>query len=151
MFIPIPFEVQTVVKKESSLTGRSVRQLIADKLRRETAEKVYSKDLMDNLLKLNEIQQLPRNWNGNGAQKFSKKIINKAKSLLIDLTLQPQVFPTANNSIQIEFDRDNGAYLEFQLTKSSQLSYFWVKKDGSEVNGTVPCSSYYVNQLLESF
>lgn len=151
MFIPIPFEVQTVVKKESSLTGRSVRSLIADKLRRETAERVYSKELIKNLNKLNEIQQLPRNWNGNGAHRFAKKTIKKAKSLLIDLNLQPQVFPTANNSIQIEFDGENGAYLEFQITKSAQLSYFWVKKDGSETSGIVPCSPYSVNQLLESF
>ena len=151
MFISIPFEVQTVVKKESSLTGRSVRSLIADKLRRETAEKVYSKELINNLNKLNEIQQLPRNWNGNGARRFPKKTIKKAKSLLIDLNLQPQVFPTANNSIQIEFDGENGAYLEFQITKSTQLSYYWVQKDGSETSGKVPCTPYSVNQLLESF
>ena len=78
MFVAIPFEVQEIVRNESSFTGKSVRQLIIEKLRGETAGKVCSKELLTNLRKLDEIQRLPRNWNGNGASRISKKLVNKA-------------------------------------------------------------------------
>ncbi|WP_051537686.1 hypothetical protein [Treponema sp. C6A8] len=151
MFIPIPFEIQNAVKNESSLTGKSIRQIITDKLRQETAEKIYSKDLLANLQKLNEIQKLPKNWNGNGASRFSKKLINKVKELLFELNKQPQVFPTANDSIQIEYNFEDGSYLEFQISKLKLLEFLKITKDGSETSGTIPCSHYYINQMLEEF
>ena len=150
-FIPIPSDVQMVVKKESSLTGKSVRQIIMDKLRKETTEKVYSAELVSNLNKLDEIQKLPKNWNGNGASRIQRKLIKKSKSLLINLDKQPQIFPTANNSIQIEYDGQNGAYLEFQISKCKNLEFYKVSKDGSEESGFIPCTSFSVNKVLEEF
>ena len=150
LFLPIPYEIQSVVKTESSLTGKSVRQIIIEKLRGETVEKTFSPELRKNLLKLDEIKSLKKNWNGNNAKPIPKKIINKTKSLIINLEKQPQIFPTANDSIQIEYDGENGAYLEFQVSKSSQISYYQVDKDGKEISGLIPCSSFSVNQMLES-
>lgn len=151
LFIPIPTDIQMVVKQESSLTGKSVRQIIMDKLRKETTEKVYSTELVSNLNKLDEIKNLPKNWNGNGAGRIQKKLIKKSKSLLINLDKQPQIFPTANNSIQIEYDGENGAYLEFQISSSSSLEFYKVMKDGSEESGFIPCTSFEVNKVLEEF
>lgn len=151
LFIPIPSDIQMVVKQESSLTGKSVRQIIMDKLRKETTEKAYSEELVSNLNKLEEIKNLPKNWNGNGAARMQKKLIKKSKSLLINLNKQPQIFPTANNSIQIEYDGENGAYLEFQISNSSSLEFYKVHKDGSEETGHIPCTSFDVNKVLEEF
>lgn len=75
LFVPIPYEIQVSVKQESSVTGKSVRQIIAGRLRKEAAEIVYSPELMANLNKLDEIQHLPRNWNGNGANRIRKSLV----------------------------------------------------------------------------
>lgn len=151
MLFQLPYEIQTVVQTESSITGKSVKQIIVDKLRGETVDKVFPIKLRENLLKLDEIKSLKRNWNGNRAKPISKKIVNKTKSLIINLERQPQVFPTANDSIQIEYDGENNSYLELQVTKQNKLSYFKIDKNGVEITGTIPCSSFALNALVEEF
>ncbi len=150
-FLTIPYDIQTIVETESSLTGKSVRQILIEKLRGETVEKEFSQELRRNLLKLDEIKSLKKNWNGNHAKPFSKKIVNKVKTLIITLDKQPQLFPTANDSIQIEYDGINNSYLELQVTKKNELSYFKVDKQGNEKNGNIPCSSFALNALVEEF
>lgn len=151
LLFSIPYDIQTVIKTESSLTGKSVRQILLEKLRSETVEKSFSPELRKNLLKLYEIKSLKRNWNGNRAKPISKKIVNKTKSLIINLEKQPQIFPTANDSIQLEYDGENNSYLELQITKYNVLSYFKVDKEGKEFNGTIPCSSFALSALIEDF
>ena len=150
-FIPIPYEIQTVVKNESSLTGKSVRQIVIEKLRGETTEKTFSTELRRNFLKLNEIKSLKRNWNGNGAKPISKNIINKTKSLIINLEKQPQIFPTANDSIQLEYDGENNSYLELQVTKKDILSFYKIDKKGVESSGEIPASSFSLDLLVKEF
>ncbi|MBP3742156.1 MAG: hypothetical protein J6J00_04140 [Treponema sp.] len=79
IYFQIPYEIQTVVKKESSLTGKSIRQIILEKLRGETVDKVFSPELKENLKKLDEISSLKKNWNGNQAKAIRKKIIKDQK------------------------------------------------------------------------
>ena len=68
IYFQIPYEIQTVVKKESSLTGKSIRQIILEKLRGETVDKVFSPELKENLKKLDEISSLKQfksgDWRG---------------------------------------------------------------------------------------
>lgn len=151
LFISIPYDIQTVVKSESSLTGKSVRQILIEKLRGEIVEKEFSPELRKNMLKLDEIKLLKRNWNGNQAKPIHAKIVNKTRSLIINLDRQPQIFPTANDSIQIEYDGENNSYLEFQITKEKELSYFKVDKLGKETMGSIPCSSFALNALVGAF
>lgn len=151
LIVSIPYEIQTVIKTESTLTGKSVRQILLDKLRGGTVEKEFPSELRKNLLKLYEIKSLKRNWNGNRAKPISRKVVNKTKALIINLEKQPQIFPTANDSIQIEYDGENNSYLELQITKYNDLSYFKVDKEGKEVTGTIPCSSFALNALVKEF
>ncbi len=151
LYFQIPYEIQTVVKKESSLTGKSIRQIVLEKLRGETVDKVFSPELKANLKKLDEISFLKKNWNGNHAKPICKKIIKKSKILVIDLDKQPQIFPTANDSIQIEYDGINNSYLEFQITKKNVMSYYMVDKNGSEKTGNIDYSSSAVNKLVGAF
>ena len=150
-FVPIPYEIQTVVKNESTLTGKSVRQIVIEKLRGETVEKTFPPELTKNLSKLNEIKDLKRNWNGNNSKPVSKKLVNKTKSLIINLSRQPQIFPTANNSIQLEYDGENNSYLEFQVSKDNDLSFYKVDKAGNETSGTITANSFALESLVEEF
>lgn len=67
---------------------------------------------------LSQIEQfnlLEENWNGNHAEVFSKELVDKAKRILNLLSDEPEVFPTARNSIQFEYEKINGEYLEFEI------------------------------------
>ena len=150
-FLTIPYEIQTIAKNESSLTGKSVRQILLEKLKGETVEKTFSPELKKNLSKLNEIESLKKNWNGNGAKAISKKLVNKTKSLIINLDKQPQIFPTANDSIQIEYDGEKNSYLELQISQKDVLSFYKIDKTGNESTGIIPASSFAINNLVEEF
>lgn len=104
-----------------------------------------------NLSKLKEIKKLEKDWNGNKARPIPKKVIEKVKTLILNLEQQPQIFPTANESIQIEYDGENNSYLELQVTKGNELSYYKVDKSGKETTGSIPCSSFALNSFVEEF
>ena len=108
-------------------------------------------ELKKNLSKLDEIKSLKKNWNGNGAKPITKKVINKTKLLIRKLEKQPQIFPTADDSIQIEYDGEDNSYLELQITNKVIISYFKVDKIGNETAGEIPFSSLCVNALIKEF
>lgn len=65
--------------------------------------------------KMIAISELQDNWNDNGAKKFSDKLIVKCYSILFGLPVLPEIFPVADGSIQFEYEKDNGSYLEFDI------------------------------------
>lgn len=76
--------------------------------------------------KLIGISQLENNWNENGAEKFSYKLIVKCYSILVGLPFLPEIFPVADGSIQFEYEKKDGSYLEFNIFEdeiSEFLSY----------------------------
>lgn len=78
---------------------------------------------LHNLEKLDSILALPNNWNENGAEKFNQKLVDRCKSLLDILPIQPEIFPTAANSIQFEYEKGNGDYLEFNVCEDNVYIY----------------------------
>ena len=68
-----------------------------------------------NITKLKHILQLPDNWNENGALSFSENLINICENIINILPSQPEIFPTAAHSVQMEYEKDNGEYLEFNV------------------------------------
>lgn len=51
------------------------------------------------IIKLEEIKNLKKDWNGYGANEFSLELINKCEEIVKNLYIQPEIFPTGNNSI----------------------------------------------------
>jgi hypothetical protein len=109
-----------------------------------TMEAIFpvKEDLQKNLQKLKEIEELKDNWNENGATKFSGKLIEKVKNVLYMLKEQPEIFPTAEGSIQLEYEKKDGQYLEinvyenhtniFSIDSNEQEKEFEVKEDEVE-------------------
>lgn len=64
---------------------------------------------------LDEIAKLDDNWNNNGADSFSIKLIEKCRDIMTQLVAEPFICPTACGSIQFEYEKDNGEYLEFEI------------------------------------
>ncbi|RRK34966.1 hypothetical protein EBB54_29240 [Schaedlerella arabinosiphila] len=91
----------------------------------EQLEKIYSmaytkiNSLEKNYVKANatlsEIEKLKDNWNDNGASAFSSKLIEKCRGIVMQLASEPFICPTACGSIQFEYEKENGDYLEFEI------------------------------------
>lgn len=88
--------------------------------------------LVDNMNKLNLFLNFEQNWNGNGADPFSTTLINRVGNILNHLRHQPQVFPTANDSIQLEYEKENGEYLEFEIFENGNIHMLKVDSDDRE-------------------
>lgn len=82
-------------------------------------------DLTRNLQQLEQIANLPNDWNQNGAPSFSDDHIKMVHDLLISLKKQPFIFPTACQSIQIEYEKENEDYLEFEIYSNGSVKEFF--------------------------
>ena len=87
---------------------------------------------MDNLKKINRIAGLKDDWNLHGASSFSESLLKLCRNMLLKLKRQPDIFPTANNSIQFEFE-NNDDYLEIEIFDDLSHIEYYMKKGGKEI------------------
>lgn len=96
--------------------------------------------LAQNLIKLNRIASLQDNWNGYGAAPLPPDVIEHTKELLLLLKHdQPFISPTARDSIQLEYEKANGDYLEVEVFECQLTIYTDIA--GNEYERIVPCNS----------
>jgi len=76
-----------------------------------------------NLETLNAIRQFEKNWNGYGAEPIPDHIIEKVRTILPDIEKQPDIFPTGRKSIQLEYEKPNNDYLEFEFFEDKIIMY----------------------------
>jgi hypothetical protein len=101
----------------------------------------------ENQKKISQLRSLLHNWNGYGAKPFSTILLDKIETLLPNLTVQPKIFPTGRESIQFEFEKTNGDYLEFEIFEDS-INYLLIR-DGIEIEETLKESE--INKLIKDF
>lgn len=53
-----------------------------------------------------------------------QSLIDFTKEILEDLDFQPEIFPTACSTIQLEYEKKDGSYLEFELMPNQTIKYF---------------------------
>lgn len=80
---------------------------------------VFLIELLENKKKLESFKKLNFNWNLAYANKFDEAFIDKISSQLANIQIQPKVFPTGRNSIQLEYEKENGDYLELEIFEQS--------------------------------
>lgn len=80
---------------------------------------ILQSEKSDAMLQLDEIEKLPYNWNENNAEPFSKKLIDKCRGIISNLTVIPRIYPAANNSIQFEYYKSDGELLEFNVFENN--------------------------------
>lgn len=110
---------------------------------------VMSVDRASNLIRIFEIEKLQDNWNDNGAASFSKEIIATAKSIVLCLSVQPRIFPTARDSIQFEYENELGDYLEFELFDNGQLKMFSYSHSGDAETANIAVNN--MNEVVNEF
>ena len=108
--------------------------------------------------KLEEIKKFPDNWNQYGAKKFSPELIENCKFILKNLNHPPFIAPTANDSIQFEYEGEDGNYLEFEVSLGF-VEVFRIQNNGitgylsggRTVTGTVEEISNFMKDCVDSF
>lgn len=105
---------------------------------------------LKNIEKLNQLRLFQDNWNGYGANKFSKELINKCRNILRSIIKQPKIFPTAQNSIQFEYQLDNGKYLEFEIFEE-YISLFMIDSNEEEYQKIIRNDISIINEELNTF
>jgi hypothetical protein len=86
--------------------------------------------------KLEQLAQLKDHWNYGHALAFNPELIRLAQRLVALLPVQPEIFPTARGSIQLEYENERGEYLEFEVF-INKIQVFKVDADGTESGMTV--------------
>lgn len=95
----------------------------------------WSLHLENNIKKLDAIAELQSNWDLHGAPEFEKLLIEFCKEKLYELEdrfsniekVQPEIFPTNNETIQFEF-KNGSDWLEIEIPNDmSHIDYFMLK------------------------
>lgn len=92
---------------------------------------VFSMDKIIGMNAINEVRKLQFNWNGNNAEPFSETVLQKSTMILNNLEYVPDIYPTACNSIQFEYEKVSGEYLEFEIFDTF-VNVFKINSDKTE-------------------
>lgn len=103
----------------------------------------------DCLEKLFEMKNLEENWNRNGAGRLSANLISFVRDVILNLSEEPSVFPTARDSIQLEYENDAGDYLEFELFENGRIKMFSFDHAGKSVSKDMGIDE--LNQVVSVF
>lgn len=81
---------------------------------------------------LNRIASLRDNRNQYGAKRFSKELVEYVRTIIDKLGSQPDIFPTARNSIQLEYEKIGDFYLEFEIFGKNNIKMFSILKKSNK-------------------
>lgn len=104
-----------------------------------------------NLQKLDRIEALSDGWNGNGAPAIPAPVLTKTRSLLMSIPIQPEIFPTALSSIQLEFDNSRHDHMEIDINESDYVDIFIVSYMGQETEETIPADESSIIERVTQF
>ena len=109
---------------------------------------VMNEEKIFNLKKLDQIAYLEDGWNGTTARAFEKQLISMVRRIITALDVQPELFPTACDSVQFEYEKENGAYLEIEIN----LEDTWeISSDGQEKYSSIEADVEAIAKVVNSF
>ena len=112
---------------------------------------VMNEEKIFNLKKLDQIAYLEDGWNGNTARAFEKQLISMVRRIITALDVQPELFPTACDSVQFEYEKENGAYLEIEINLEDTWEVFEVSSDGQEKYSSIEADVEAIAKVVNSF
>lgn len=108
-------------------------------------EKIY------NLRKLDQIAHLEDGWNGKRAKAFEEQLISKVRRIITALELQPELFPTSCASVQFEYEKEDGSYLEIEINSKDTWDVFQINSDGEEKYSSIVANVETIIKVVNSF
>lgn len=144
--VPIEYLVRSEIKKqlapiketqeaivnqfaEISIEQEAIKDEISN-LRKIYSENYQLRKKLENINNLLSFKKFQANWNGYDAQPFAENVIQKSIEFINSpkLRFQPSVFPTARESIQFEYEKPNGNYLEIEIFEDKYSAYLEIDK-----------------------
>lgn len=110
---------------------------------------MFGKDKITNLKRLSEIENLSDNWNNKGADKIPSSIIKFVRKLLTRIESQPEIFPTACDALQLEWD-NNEEYLEMEIFEES-INIYQIDSEGNESQRTINLDIDEIKEVVRRF
>lgn len=101
---------------------------------------------------LDDISRLEENWNGHGAQPFNDNLVALMKAILFQVKVYPEIFPLSSGEIQLEYYRDDNAYLQVKVSLNNQWNCFMAEGadyQSSAISADVETLNSLVNAFYE--
>lgn len=105
----------------------------------------------DNLDRLAVIGNFKDNWNGNGAAAFDKKLIKKIIGIVSELDIQPEIFPSAAGTIELEYSNSRKDFMGIEIGSEDEAEIFIVMYNGKESFETVNTEASAINERVKRF
>ena len=105
----------------------------------------------DNLNKLTMMQGQKAGWDGKDAPAFADSVMKKARGIIEKIDIQPEVFPTALGSIQLEYDNSKCDHMEIEINDSDVAEILIVKYSGEESFESIPASPEAISKKVGEF
>lgn len=119
----------------------------------QTIDPIFIRDVrrkLHNITNLNIIRTLEENWNDNGALPFPESLVKNCWKVIEDIIRQPKLFPTAAQTITLDYDKDNGEFLQFELFEN-KIEVLIVSEDGDAFEKTIPFNINLINEEVSRF
>lgn len=106
---------------------------------------------INNLKLINSLREFKENWNGYDGKGFTKELCDFSTDIIkkLDEKDQPKVFPTGRESIQFEYEKRNGEYLEFEIYSPKRIEMFKVLENQTELEKHVDLEE--LEELVKEF
>ena len=110
-------------------------------------------EIIENLNRLSDIRCLEKNWNGYGAEPIDKTIIDKVEYIIKNICIQPQIFPTGRNSIQLQYEREDKSYLEFEIFADKIVCINVPQRNYTQASSQffMDTDIHHINTLIKEF
>ena len=155
VIIPRKHDQNVVIISESEYNRLSQQNRIAayaDAIGKRSAAGDLSDNVkIHNLRKLDSIRSFKDNWNGNGAAAFSPFLLDRIGSLIEELSIQPEIFPTALGTVQLEYDNARRDHMEIEIGEADTAEVFIVSYNGNEHFENIQVLPVTINERVRSF
>lgn len=106
-----------------------------------------------NLCLLANISEYEIDWDGEGASPIPKDVIDRAMSIIAELKIQPRLFPTGRQSVQMEYELADRSYFEIEIFRDKIACMEVPQRDYSRAVfiDLFPCEINSISQMVEHF
>src|SRR5699024_3614962 len=132
--------------------SRDVENSSTSKLRSDYYTEIIEEQMkMSNVNKVKSFLNLEQNWNDKDALPFTPDLVFKTIQLLLAMDKQPEIFPTSRESIQFEYEKNNGDYLEFEIFQDGIHMFFMNDYDTELEKELAINNTKKINKIVSDF
>ena len=133
-------------KTNKDVTNAEIADIIVTYLSAQNAE------LEENFKLLKEIESLDDNWDTEGAKAIDTDIINVVRREIPFLIYQPDIFPTPDGTIQLEWADKDLNHLNVEIINKTQMTITEMRNHNKFISiNTYLIDAYILNTKLRDF